>query len=70
LFQGDILSASSFGVKDCAVEHLQGNVEWDDQLAYGIPEFDGEHRKPAIFLNILHCASHQGVGAGAVHDLL
>jgi hemerythrin-like metal-binding protein len=65
---GDILTACRVWFKECKLKQSQWNIEWNDGLAFGIPELDDEHRELAVLSNDLNCAIDREVCSGELND--
>ncbi len=52
------------------MEQSQWNIEWNDRLAFGIPELDDEHQELVILSNDLNCSIDRGASASELNDLM
>jgi hemerythrin-like metal-binding protein len=46
------------------------DIEWNDKMAFFIPELDDEHRRLASAINDLNRAIHRGSGVDALEELM
>lgn len=52
------------------MEQSPWNIQWNNRLAFGIPELDDEHRELAILSNDLNGAIRKGAGASELNELM